>query len=105
MLFVISSDDPDEEYRVLEHMNSNTFRYMSRGFVVSFLKGSAGREILDKYGIRQTPAYLVINTEGALASQHTGSVPRPNELFQITEPSRLERPEPAPPLPGGRINP
>lgn len=87
-LVVIPGDDPDVQLEVKATMSNPQFRYQTRNMVYTYLQGENAVPAMSRFGISNTPAYLVIDADGNVAAEHSGSVPRPSEMFQLTSPSR-----------------
>lgn len=92
-LVVVPGSDEGRQVEVKAAMNNPTFRYMTRNMVYTYLTDEEADKARTRFGISSTPAYLVIDKDGNVAAEHSGSIPRPSELFQLTSPSRVGSPE------------
>ncbi|CAN5376248.1 hypothetical protein BH09SUM1_BH09SUM1_02590 [soil metagenome] len=87
-LLVIVGVDGKEDIAVRSNMAQNQYRYLTQGLVTSYLSGKDGDEASKKYGVKKTPAYLLIDADGKLTAHHEGSVPSGEQLFKLVAPAR-----------------
>ncbi len=85
---MITNGEREEDLKFRMHMRNPGPRYMMLNTTVSYLKGADASELMAEYEIESTPALLLVDPEGKLVRQHTGSIPNPQELFEVTSPSR-----------------
>ena len=87
-LLVITSGDREEDVNLRFNMRTSRYRQMTMNAESTYLDGEAGRAALAEYGVRGTPALLLVDPQGTVVKQHTGSIPSIRELFELTTPTR-----------------
>lgn len=90
-LVILVSDDSKEDVQVRSRMSGAGYRYMTQSVRSTYLKFSQQAEFASKHGVTKTPAFLLVDGEGNLVRSHAGSFPTPQELFELTAPSRAAK--------------
>jgi hypothetical protein len=92
-LVIVTSNEDDEMQAAIKTLTTK-YRYMTMGAETTHIGGNEGAALLSQYGLNGTPAYLLINAKGELLASHVGSIPKSQETFRLTSPTRRAKPTP-----------
>ncbi len=99
LLVITSTGDKKEDVYTRAAMGSNQYRYMTRDMVTTYLTGSEAAAFRDQQGVKDSPAYFLLNKDGLVVSKFSGKVAKGADLFNLTAPAREPVPETPTPAP------